>query len=284
MDSLDADSNLDWDSDSENYSNLSSHHDLGSDSGSDSDDMVIDDDELDDLINEPVVTSGQIQEALETCLADQARSSSGSSTGTAMSSTPFPGPPPPHPLPAHLPPQSENAWEFRAPKLLDAAIAARNDLDKIRNPGWKELLHKRAEISAWLCARLDMIYVFLVKYTDPTRPHFHGPGRWMAASLEAAKDFQKGPAQARQIPQWAHTFIETWELPHLKYRKQHVSAAIYNDDLADEIIIYLQSRGCYIFAKDVVDYTSRPDVKKRHGLKKGFSLTTAQLWLSLHGF
>ncbi|KAF9064707.1 hypothetical protein BDP27DRAFT_1384717 [Rhodocollybia butyracea] len=61
-------------------------------------------------------------------------------------------------------------------------------------------------------------------------------------------------------------------------------SALNSEALSNDLALYLQSRGKYICAQDVVDYLVLPEGRRHHGLKKGVKLRAATEWLKRMGY
>ncbi|KAJ7652592.1 hypothetical protein B0H17DRAFT_957824, partial [Mycena rosella] len=84
---------------------------------------------------------------------------------------------------------------------------------------------------------------------------------------------------SRRLREWAIAFMkDDANLPTAEYGKFNGSV-LEDEDLAQEIHLYLQSLGPFISAQDVVNYMSSEEVKTRLNLKHGISLRTAQQWM-----
>ncbi|KAG2344596.1 hypothetical protein BDR05DRAFT_882039, partial [Suillus weaverae] len=64
----------------------------------------------------------------------------------------------------------------------------------------------------------------------------------------------------------------------------HKLSQIDDENLASAVKDHLQSRGKYVCAQDLVDYSNIPENQALHGFKKGISLTTAQQWMKKLGY
>jgi hypothetical protein len=122
---------------------------------------------------------------------------------------------------------------------------------------------------------------FLTIYVDP----IHGKG-WCKASTEAIrildigrKSRVNGSWASRQLRQWTQAYIrDRTDLPIGDYGKSNTSL-IEDEDLRQEILVYLQEIGRYVRAMDIVEYMNKDQVKETYGLKKGISLATAKRWM-----
>ncbi|KAF7972821.1 hypothetical protein HWV62_17022 [Athelia sp. TMB] len=169
-----------------------------------------------------------------------------------------------------------------APNLPDArdAHTTISAILKPKRVGGKGYVSPKLDLV--LQTRLEWIKIFLWIYIDVSNnlTRREGP-RWIAASLRAASTAQKGPWFARLLREWTRSFIiDHAVLPENKYGGFKTSM-LSNEDLAQEIVLHLQSIGKWVRAMDIVHYLDLPDVKSRYKLKKTISLATAQCWMVL---
>jgi hypothetical protein len=128
-------------------------------------------------------------------------------------------------------------------------------------------------------SRIEAMRKFLWKYVAG-----NSTARWVTASLETARDHERGPHHARMLREWTHAFIANREnLPKNIYGTWNVSM-LDNEDLAQAIHLHLQSLGPWIRAQDVVDFVKRPETLVQFGLKKSISLATAHRWMKRLGY
>jgi hypothetical protein len=107
---------------------------------------------------------------------------------------------------------------------------------------------------------------------------------WVPASLETARDHERGPYHARLLREWTHAFIvNRKDLPTNIYGTWKASM-LDDEDLAQAIHLHLQSLGPWIRAQDVVDFVKRPETMAQFGLKKPISLATAHRWMKRLGY
>ena len=104
---------------------------------------------------------------------------------------------------------------------------------------------------------------------------------WQEASLVVSKSQGQGPNHARNICTWIHCYLHHQKLPLHCYGT--FSSSILNDeDFTQRIQLHLLevSKNGYVYAQDIVDYVSQPEVQESLGMKKRtISLKTAQRWM-----
>ncbi|THU98763.1 hypothetical protein K435DRAFT_660226 [Dendrothele bispora CBS 962.96] len=122
---------------------------------------------------------------------------------------------------------------------------------------------------------------FLKLYTDPLSNTY---GKWRASSIQAAVSLDRGTYCARQLRILARTYIlDRKVLPNNPYGRW--SACLLTDeDLANEVTLYLQELGTNITAEKLVLYLSRDDVMERHSIDRIISTRTARRYLNILGY
>lgn len=118
-------------------------------------------------------------------------------------------------------------------------------------------------------------------YTDKlSKTH----GHWAASSLQAAVTMCRGPYCARILRQMVRAFIaDRTVLPLNPYGDWKMSM-LCDQDLANDICLYLQELGDEITAAKVAAYLNRQAVKDKHGISKSVSERTARRWLRTLGY
>ena len=106
---------------------------------------------------------------------------------------------------------------------------------------------------------------------------------WIKASEQVALDEERGPHYARQIRGWARAFISARKLPENIYGTWKDSL-IDDEDLANELHLYLQLCGKYVTSRRLVEYMDKPEVRDRWKLTKGICESTARRWMTRMGY
>lgn len=160
-----------------------------------------------------------------------------------------------------------------APSLKDAK-AAHADLSNLLRPRKKNgigYLHFDGDDR--LHHRLEQMRMFLYRYIN-------GVASWMVVSPQVVTNFEETEWQARNLRDWTRTFItDRHSLPRSKMGTWNESLIDKKPELKAEINLYLQSIGKYVRALDIVEFLEDPLVQLRHGLERGISLSTAQVWM-----
>ena len=59
----------------------------------------------------------------------------------------------------------------------------------------------------------------------------------------------------------------------------NISLIDADEELKQEIALFLQSKGKYVKAAHIIEYLKDPEIKKKWDLKKEISLATAKRWM-----
>lgn len=171
---------------------------------------------------------------------------------------------------------------LRAAPTIEAASSALDDLQlrfRKRRPngkGWIAL-----DMDAFERDRLVGMRTMLHFYVDKLSKTY---GHWGASSLQAAVSMGRGQYCARVLRQMVRAFIANRSvLPVNPYGNWRTSM-LCDQDLANDIMLYLQELGDGISAAKVAAYLNRPDVKAKHGISKTISERTARRWLRTLGY
>ncbi|KAJ3560171.1 hypothetical protein NP233_g11011 [Leucocoprinus birnbaumii] len=109
-------------------------------------------------------------------------------------------------------------------------------------------------------------------------------GNWTKAAQEAAHLCCHAPYYAENLKKWARDFLQdSAELPRINHGGG-CQSIIDDDDVTQDIQIYLQSIGKFIKARDIVDYCSTPEMLEQLGRTKSISKSTACRWLIKMGY
>ena len=158
-------------------------------------------------------------------------------------------------------------------EAFEALSRIRRLLRPARSDEAKNGYHEFTENDPTLQRRLEMMRDFLVRYTD-----HQSPTGWMPASLYAANAHERSTHTAKMLRFWTRKFIAdptNEDLPYHSYGKW-TGSLLDKGELRTELEQHLISIGRFIKAENIVEYTSRPDVKEQYGIFKKVDLTTAQ--------
>ncbi|KAJ3810916.1 hypothetical protein F5876DRAFT_22197, partial [Lentinula aff. lateritia] len=125
--------------------------------------------------------------------------------------------------------------------------------------------------------KLEGMRGFLKLYSDPLSATY---GKWQASSIQAAVALGQGTYCARQLRNLARAYIlDRKVLPNNPYGRWS-TCMLADEDLVNEISLYLQELGNKITAEKLVHYLARPDVMERHSIDKRISVCTARRYLN----
>jgi hypothetical protein len=179
-----------------------------------------------------------------------------------------------------------NKDQWTAPPNSSAAESALSDLKLLLNPPrLNGKGHLDPKLNPMVRERLEAMKFFLVSYLRRmSQVGVTHRGRWTAASLEIADNYEKGPFHARKLREWTHDYItDRSNIPENPYGAW--SASVLDDeDVVAEINLHLTGVGKWMKAADIVHFTGTPDMLKRLKRTKPISLRTAQRWLNRHKY
>lgn len=180
----------------------------------------------------------------------------------------------------------------RPPTVPDAQLAL-EDLTRLLHPprqkqNGEKAVHAvgKTSLDPDTLERLEDIRNFLWRYCDfdaNDKPKNPSAGAWTKASVDVADYRIKGPWRARTLRATARAYIRTRNLPTHSYNNPRESR-IDDEVLSSEIQLHLQGVGKYARAQDIVDFTKKDDVQKRHGFTKPISLATSKRWMAQLGY
>ena len=161
-------------------------------------------------------------------------------------------------------------------------LAAIKDLNEILHPkrdtgrGYKD-----PEIDLWRHARvegmLSMFHMFTIRESCTYN-------QWGASACQAAIGMGRGKHCARRLCELNRGFLADQSvLPVNPYGDWNESLLV-NEDLVNEISIYLLSLGNDITANKLMDFLHRMDVKEKYGIERDISHKTACRYLQALGY
>ena len=188
--------------------------------------------------------------------------------------------------------QHGNGYHRQAPTVTAAQLALKDLTGFLHPPRQKLSIPKtgdalcKTSLDPDTVARLEDIRSLLWRYCDfdsNGKPKNPSAGLWINASLDVADYQLKGPYRARTLRASARAYVQMRKLPTRDLSNPRESR-IDDEVLSSEIQLYLQSIGNYARAQDIVDFTMKDDVQKRHGFTKPIGLTTARRWMGQMGY
>ena len=167
---------------------------------------------------------------------------------------------------------------YIAAPTIEEVRSAHTDLQNILKP--RRVTRKGymdPEFNELFRFRLLSMKQFMWTYINPDSGL---TGHWVAASLKAANNLERGPTHAKKVREWTQVFINDREdLPVNPYGAWSESVIDKHPEIAQELHAHLQSVGKYVKAMDLVDFMDAPEMRLRSGLKKRLDISTAQRWM-----
>lgn len=192
--------------------------------------------------------------------------------------------PAPAPAPARGP---LDLGDMRPGKLREApqqadAIKAREDLQKLLRPPRKTGAgYTEPDLDTFVRSRMEGMLMFLNFYTN-VQSNTHKA--WGASSFQAAIGMSRGRYCARQLRRLTRQFIKDRTILPINPYGQWNESMLVDEDLANDINLYLQEIGKEISARKLMEYLARDEIKERHGITKPISERTARRYLNALGY
>ena len=166
--------------------------------------------------------------------------------------------------------------------LQPVAIQALEDLKQLLHPAWKTGRgYTDPELESFVRSRMEGMQALLNFYTRDLSLTY---GAWIASSIQASTALGKGLSCAKQIRFLTRQFIEDRTLLPMNPYGSWNKSMLADEDLCNDINLYLQEIGKEISAKKLVDFLARDDVRSKHGIEKQISKRTAQRYLNTLGY
>jgi hypothetical protein len=102
---------------------------------------------------------------------------------------------------------------------------------------------------------------------------------WNDTSSDVTQTLERGPYFARKLREWTRAYIEDRSIPENQYGTW-AESLVDNENLRQELNMYLQSIGKYVTAIHLVQYMVHDDMKTHWKLKwDGISHAMAVWWM-----
>ena len=162
------------------------------------------------------------------------------------------------------------------------ALEGLEDLKKIIHPSRNTGRgYKNPGTDLWCRARLEGMQSLLNMFTNPLSWTYD---QWGGSACQAAIGLGRGQHCARQLCKLARTFIADREvLPVNPYGDWNVSL-LAEENIVNEINIYLLSLGNEITAKKLMDFLRHKDIKEKYAIERDISHKTACRYLHSLGY
>lgn len=163
------------------------------------------------------------------------------------------------------------------PPTLDDAEKALQKIERLlRPPRDNGTGYKKSKLDSLTRTRYESMAMCLRFYLQSSLT-------FTTASERAASGAGRGLWHARRVRQWLKTFIKSGRLPLNNYGWWNLSV-LEDEDVAEEIKLYLQEQGKYITAENIVRFLNKEDVRTRLGISKSISVRTGRRWLRRMGY
>ncbi|TRM64643.1 hypothetical protein BD626DRAFT_400807, partial [Schizophyllum amplum] len=161
--------------------------------------------------------------------------------------------------------------------LKDVLILLRGE-SRGKAGGYKDPL---IEGGPFVRIRIEGIRAMLAMYTNRESATFQ---KWGQSAFMAAIGLGRGRHCARVLAKLTREFINDRKvLPINLYGSWKVSM-MADEDLAEDVRLFLQSLGKDITAQKLADYLNQPDVQLKHGINRRIPLSTAASYLIELGY
>lgn len=148
--------------------------------------------------------------------------------------------------------------------------------------GGKKKSYKKSTVKGWGSQILRGLKALFHLYTGEKSAV---KGQWIPASQQAAQAVGSGTSYAStQLRKQAKKFLSSHKVPPTPWGAWNRSRIDTDEELAQEINLYLQAKGKYVKAEHICEYLNQPDVKEKWGLKKTIGKSTAKRWMKKLGY
>ena len=136
-------------------------------------------------------------------------------------------------------------------------------------------------LDPFIRSRMEGIRIFLNLFTNPISYTYD---KWAASSFQASVSIGHSTYCARQLRKLARAYISDRSILPINPYGDWNQSMLVDEDLCNELNLYLQELGKDITAEKVAEYLARPEVKEKHGISKTISIRTARRFLNTLGF
>ncbi|KAF8803034.1 hypothetical protein BYT27DRAFT_7049092, partial [Phlegmacium glaucopus] len=171
---------------------------------------------------------------------------------------------------------------IRTSPTIKEALAALTDLRLILRPkrqtgsGYKD-----PGLDLWTRARLEGMQSMLLMYTDSKSQTYDN---WGASSCQTAIGMGRGLLCARRLRELCRAFIKDRKVLPVNPYGDWNESMLADENLANEISIYLLSIRNEISAKKLMEFLNQLDIKEKYGIEKSISHKTACRYLISLGY
>ncbi|KAF8156091.1 hypothetical protein B0H34DRAFT_676160 [Crassisporium funariophilum] len=175
-------------------------------------------------------------------------------------------------LPGHIhmvPTQSE---ALQAAKNLTRILHSKRNT----GPGYKD-----PDLDLWRRAHLEGMLSMLNMFMNPESRTYNECG---ASACQAAIGLGRGTHCARRLCELNQAFLANRDVLPINPYGDWNESLLVNENIVNELSIYLLSLGNEILAQKLMDYLHQPDVKEKYGIERDISHKTACRYLQALGY
>jgi hypothetical protein len=190
-------------------------------------------------------------------------------------------------------PDSENTWSMLpdptsfpgkdhiAPTIV-ISNKALEDIKTMLNPPRKTGRgYKKPDLDSYVQRRLEAMKIMLNFYTSPKS---HTYDAWTPSSFQAAIALGQGGSCANRLRQLNRQFISDRTLLPVNPFGNWNESLLIDEDLTNDISLYLMEIGKEISASKLMAFVNREDIQLKHGIEKAISERTARRYLNRLGY
>ncbi|KAJ7080900.1 hypothetical protein B0H15DRAFT_748478, partial [Mycena belliarum] len=170
-----------------------------------------------------------------------------------------------------------------APPITQAAEAVKDLTAELRGEprGPRSKGYKDPDFDPFIRPRLEGLRTFLNLYTNPMSKTY---GHWGASALQAAVGLGRGTHTMRNLCKLGRQYIRDRSLLPINPYGEWNESLLADEDLVNDLNLYLQEIGNNITAEKLVQYLVRPEVVAKHGITRTISVRTARRYLRAMGY
>lgn len=179
---------------------------------------------------------------------------------------------PTHPLPGK---------EREAPTQIQVKSALTN-LENLLSPARKTGRgHTDPGLDPYVRKQIESMQAMLNFYVNPLSQTYDS---WAASSLQAAISLGRGTYCARKLRKLNRQFIQDCTLLPVNPFGDWNESLLVDEDLTNDINLYLMEIGKEISAQKLTAFINRKDIRLKHGIEKPISERTARRYLNRLGY
>lgn len=169
-----------------------------------------------------------------------------------------------------------------APPLVVAAEALKDIQECLRGKSkGKGGGYRAPKIDPFVRSRMEGMRTLLALYTSPASQTYE---KWVLSSSQAAITLGRGRYCARVLRRLARAYMLDRRVLPINPYGEWTESLLANEDLSNDINLYLQELGNKITAEKLVDFLSTPEIQEKHGISGRIHITTARRYLRMLDF